>query len=351
MEMDIPANIQKLPLSVISRMRLERAYIILAKSIKKSVCNKNEGASSFYPLVRNNRLYGNEYLLRKYAGCTDYLYAIIEHGLYFGNNQQKVGLKHEWELGCILTSGNYRKFLINKFYPNYYCETIGPMIHYTDINTDYQEILRKNMDKNGRTLLFFPVHGSEKFSAVYDVNSVVKKMIEIAHKKNCTNIIICTYLGDMDLYCNIISNEYSDNNIQVTSCGEQYNQDFLTRQKSMICLADVTVSNSLGTHLGYCVYLNKPHILLPQDMVYCGSKEELEKDFGKENRSENWKDDFEQEKNLFQQVFSYSDTDIVSKDQYELCDYYWGFSNVRSPEEIKEIFEKCKSYALKYLNH
>ena len=39
---------------------------------------------------------------------------------------------------------------------------------------------------------------------------------------------------------------------------------FLSRLKSIIQLSDLTMSNNVGTHLGYCIYLNKPHWIVRQ---------------------------------------------------------------------------------------
>lgn len=176
----IPDIIQILPLNIITRMKIERRYILLAKKINRILGRKKDTDCSYYPLVRNNRFYGDEVLLRKYSKEKDFLYAIIEHGLYFGNNTAKVGNLSEWELGCILTLGDYRKELINREYPDFYCETIGPLIHYADIDIDYMNTLKDKICRDKRTLLFFPVHGNENFAPIYDARVTLNKILSIA---------------------------------------------------------------------------------------------------------------------------------------------------------------------------
>lgn len=334
-------------LPIVQKMKIERCYIKNIKSIKKILRIPDETASSFYPLVRNNRFYGDEELIRNYSNTNEDLYAIIEHGLYFGNNSSKVGNDFEWELGCILTSGDYRKNLISDFFPNYLCETIGPMIHYAKAEQTYKDDLRRKLVANRKTLLFFPVHGNEFFTPEYDTEQTLNKIIEIADRHDCYNIVVCVYYGNMNLF-NHIANKLNNDRITITTCGNRYDSSFLMKQRAMIELSDITVSNNLGTHLGYCTYLGKPHILLPQNFSYIGNKTAIESDFGGSNRSNNWKSDFEKEKKRFQGLFN-GDSEVITEEQRKLCDYYWGFSKVKSPAEIRTIYRSCREYSAEFV--
>lgn len=340
--------LHKTKLPVICRLKLERTYIKTIKKTKKLFGIQDDANLSFYPLVRNNQFYGDEELLRNYAGVKEDLYAIIEHGLYFGNNTSKVGNSFEWELGCILTSGDYRKELINREFPDYFCETIGPMIHYAAVDNGFKEDLRSKIDDKKRTMLFFPVHGNEYFTPEYDTEKTLLKILEIADKNLCYNIIVCVYNGNMELFKSV-AEKLNHNRIIITTCGNRYDASFLGKQKAMIELSDLTISNNLGTHLGYCIYLGKPHILLPQSFSYIGDEAVIKADFGTDNRSENWKDDFEQEKALFQRIFHPGQSKITHE-QWELCDFYWGYSRIKTPNEIKTIYEHCHNYAMNYIN-
>ena len=104
----IPDYIRGLPLQILQRLRLEKIYHYIAKPINGVLGRRDYGKIFFQPLVYSNSYYGNEYVLRRYAEIKKDLFAIIEHGLFLGNNTRKVGLEHEWDLGCILTYGNYR---------------------------------------------------------------------------------------------------------------------------------------------------------------------------------------------------------------------------------------------------
>ena len=122
----------------------------------------------------------------------------------------------------------------------------------------------------------------------------------------------------------------------------------MAKQKALISLADLTISNSLGTHLGYCVYLGKPHILLRQDFCYVGDEKSLAEDFGSSNRSENWKNDFEKEKEIFQKIFNINES-TITEEQYKLCNYYWGYDCIKTPDELRDILINSNCYAQKYV--
>ena len=45
----------------------------------------------------------------------------------------------------------------------------------------------------------------------------------------------------------------------------------------MIKLADMTISNAVGTHIGYCIYLNRPHYIFSQSVNYIANSTMEEK--------------------------------------------------------------------------
>lgn len=341
--------IQRLPLPTIKRLQLMRAYHSVAKPINK-LLNRNKVINEipFEPLIYSNKLYGNEYLLHRYAGIDGDLFAIIEHGLYFGNNTKKIPSELEWELGCILTYGEYRKKLINQIYPDYYCEAIGAPILYAD-SEKYQKTVKEELQISGEILLFFPAHGLNFVTPIFEIDNLSEQLLSIARDNSCNNIIISTYssVTGTKLYHSLKS-KARDIIISGYSCGTRYDQEFLNRQKALISLSKITASNSLGSHVGYCVGLQRPHVILKQEITYEGR--DTEKEFGEQTRSTNWEKQYMMEQDLFEKVFPpQSGQLILTDEQYKLCDYYWGFSKKKTPEEIREIFQKCHEYALEFV--
>lgn len=347
----IPEHIRKLPLPIIQRLRLERMYHNVARPINRMLGRHKEDCVKIYfePLVHSNQLYGNEYLIRRYAGINEDLFAIIEHGLFFGHNKKKIPYEHEWELGCILTYGEYRKNLIQQVFPYYYCETIGAPILYADSEEKYLLEIKNTLQISEKILLFFPAHGIDIVTPKYSVDILSDKLLSLAIENGCCNIVICSYsLSPSDELYQALINKAKEIRIFIYSCGSRFDQEFLLRQRALISLSTVTASNSLGTHVGNCVGLQKPHAILKQEITYEG---DTEKAFGEQMRSANWKDQFLKEKNLFENMFPYTSGQLtLTKEQYDFCDYYWGFSKKKTPEEIHEIYRRCHEHALEFIN-
>ena len=111
------------------------------------------------------------------------------------------------------------------------------------------------------------------------------------------------------------------------TCGYREDCHFLERQRTLIKLADFTMSNSIGTHVGYCVYMGKPHYSFKQwyeyDIVL-----HSEKDTAKAQGEL-----FEQE--VVRDAFS-SCEEAITEQQLSICKKYWGFGlcEVEGRDEI-----------------
>lgn len=339
---------QKLPLSVIQKQRTRKEYNLIKYRINRLLGgNKEYGNISFQPLVTSNRLFGNEYLISRFAGMNEDLYAIIEHGLFFGNNTQKVLNPFEYDLGCILTYGEYRKELIQRVFSDYYCETIGAPILYADNEEMYRQRIISELQLSGKTLLFFPVHGVIIVKAKFNVDTLADRLLSLASENGCCNIIISNYLlTPSDNLYQSLRNKAKGIKVFMYSCGSRFDQEFLFRQRAMISLSAITASNSLGTHIGNCVGLHKPHVILKSEITYEG---DTEKEFGEKARGANWKEQFAIEQDLFEKTFPYPSGQLtLTEEQYKLCDYYWGFSKKKTPEEIREIYRQCREHAFEF---
>lgn len=335
--------IRNLPFSKLVKMKIERRYRMFKDKIKKC-------SASYYPLVMTNISYGDEFLLKRYSGFNGYIYAVIEHGLYLGRNSSRIeDERDDYDLKNIITLSDYRTETIKDAFPGYHCLAVGPMIHYAQINGEFQEYIEKKK-KPGKALLYFPVHGTGCVSPRYNKSNTFQKIVNIAKNHKCVNIIVCVYRGYRDNVAEI--NEYlayekssDDINVIVTDCGLKTDEKFLDRLKTLIQLCDYAASNALGTNLGYCIYLNKPYYLLSDDVTYLGADKMLKREFGDESRSSNWQSDYEKEKSIFNQMFSDTSIEKVTDEQQKLCSYYWGYNHVMAPEDLLKELETIAEYA------
>lgn len=98
---------------------------------------------------------------------------------------------------------------------------------------------------------------------------------------------------------------------KIISCGFRDDTSFLPRLKSYINLADQVIGDSVGTHIGYCIALNKP-------FRYFNLNTEMNI-----NESESNKLDFVT-KNSNKIKESFLDSTSIGQKEIEICDYYWG---------------------------
>ncbi len=135
--------------------------------------------------------------------------------------------------------------------------------------------------------------------------------------------------------------KYENKGYIIVSAGHRDNNDyFLDRLKTIIELSDMTISNSLGTHVGYCVFLGKPHHIYSQEIKI---EADSVQDFNIEMNSRGT--DFEKyysfEKMSFNRLFSQY-KEQITKEQINLCNKYWGFDEIKSKEELYFIFDYCE---------
>ena len=115
--------------------------------------------------------------------------------------------------------------------------------------------------------------------------------------------------------------------------------NFLKRLKSIIELSDMTMSNSIATHIGYCLYMNKPHYVdLSQSINRIQENNDRQAKLVMDNEKNSQKT-FKDNENIIKLSELFSDFNCkITKEQQELVSYLWGFNEVKSPEELKKLF-------------
>lgn len=320
--MDIKQYITDLPISAKSKIML---YNKIRRLVWKFKYNKQQYKilRNTQPFIPSNGAYGHEYWLKKYANYEGDIKAMIEHGVYFGNNKYKIGFKAEWEIGGIITYGDSRETLLKSLYPNYKILSIGPRIHYSPVNKDlYDELTYQLYDKE-KTVVVFPAHSLDSTQAKYDIDNFIKNIYDFIEKYQIGNVVICLHPAD---YGHKIDLKYKDHKFILTGAGND-TINFLPRLKAIFSIADITYSNSLGTHIGYSIYMNVPHVLDVQQVIG-------------ETHSDDVVQGFYQEQSMFEQIFS-KDLNMgfnITDEQRKLCDYYWGFSKIKSPFDLHQEF-------------
>lgn len=312
--------------------RLKHDCLAYKDLLIDKVCMKSlyEGDSRFCvrdsvdEFLAANAYYGLASAIRGYAGYNKPLPVLFEHGLYPTHAILDSEIQR-YNLPCVLTLGRRRSGAISSKM-GWPVLPIGPYICYAApflSNTERTKLKARL----GKTLMFIPGHGLEENSILYDTKDVIGQVRRIARDNGMQTVIVCLYFADLNKYSTL----YEDAGFRVVCCGHRLDSSFLSRQRTYFEISDLVVTNAFGTYIGYALSLGKP-------LVYLNTNVEYELKDSSENEFE-WKKDIELKKipELFSEVLV-----RPSREQLDLLDGWWGFSNLRTPEELLRLLEFCE---------
>ncbi|MDR5637928.1 hypothetical protein RHH25_00735 [Thermosynechococcus sp. PP42] len=272
---------------------------------------------------QQNTYYGISHTLKKYANISlqKKLMATIEHGLYLSDTVWDADLSPS--ASGIVTFSKYRERIISK-YTDKKVFPVGPYIHYANlINSEKLEELKAKL---GRTLLFFPAHSTHWIEAQFEHLETIEVLKNLS--ASFDSILVCFYWKD---YKPNIFSLYRKHNFYCTTAGHIFDWNFLSRLKSVISLSDFTASNTIGTHVGYCVYMQKPHWLFEQKITYNCSQNVSLKEINNLRKSV-----LSKEYQQLTQLFT-NHLPTITDEQYSICKFLWGFDEIKTKEELKAI--------------
>ena len=272
-------------------------------------------ANSFYGLGGN---------LENASGYKGKVVGFIEHGLHLGGANP---VTTSSPLPCIITLGERRRKAIRQT-TNKPVFTVGPYIHYAKSYID-EEAARKIKKELGKTLLVFPSHGIEGVEALYDTNVFIGEVKSFVHNHSVDTVLVSLYFKDIPKYFSC----YRNAGMRVVCAGHRSDPAFLSRQKSLIELSDFTLSNNVGTHIGYCCSLGKPHLIISQETHYHCSDASSKKSIPNHTSVE-----FELDRRTIQSAFSSLDS-WGTKVQEKVLEEYWGFGEEKDAEQLRSFFE------------
>ncbi len=294
-------------------------------------------AMNYVDVFPENNLYGLSYQLRRYLGADEKkrmkTLCYVEHGLYMGDYVNWFSYNYS-EIRKVITFGDFREKVLNshlEFSQRHIpILKIGPYIHYSFSLLKEQE-KREIKETFGKILLVFPSHSVAKIGNVtYDIDAFCKEIDYVKSKISCDSVFVCLYWKDVedDQCCKI----YESHGFKIVCAGHRNDYLFMSRLKSIIELADYTMSNEVGTNLGYCIYMGKPHYVYQQKIGWDDGDDVFMK---RQNMSSESFHSFDSVKAEIASFFSESPTTITEK-QRKIVDYYWGLNNVKTPEELKK---------------
>jgi len=282
----------------------------------------------FHPIIDNN-FYGIGTSLNLYSGLkkNNLIKCYIEHGYFFGSYVAEDSKKY-W---CknVLTFNERRESHLKPYnFNNIY--QIGPYIHYAEQYSSPAQF-DKYKSELGKMLLVFPMHSSTGTYLDYDFKLFFDFIDKI--KNNYDSVVISVFWTDLNNEKFI--HECESRQYKIFSAGNRYDQFFLSRLKDIINLSNMTISNGVGTHLIYSVYLKKPHYIYKQniDEKTLNKKGEFELSIYDNNEYEIRK----HEMNELEVLFGNSYNDKLTPKQFKYCETRFGFDKIKTPKELLNI--------------
>lgn len=305
-------------------------YKLFKKAVSeyKAYVGKRDRIFSFVQYGGEGLYYGHRKAFFEYAGesnskNSNYLLPYFEHGINW--QEQDFPFYSKTNLHSLVFQGRYKNEMIHKKRPNLPIYNIGPYVYYAKPYYT-KKFFETTKQKNGKTLLLYPLHTCEGATAEYDRAEFVKKIVD-RFKMKYNTIMISVYWNDID---DPLYDAFEAEGMQLVSAGYRGDQKFISRLRTIIELSDMTAGNHLGTHIGYCLALNKGHVIFN---VNAQANESFRHLSGSEQRV------YEQTLELFYKAFAHNQPNAEDKKlQSVLFDKYWGGINcIKSVEEAKRI--------------
>ena len=271
-------------------------------------------STGFY-ISMQTKYYGHYKILKHFA--LSHFNTIVEHGVYASDSD--VTLKYDllWQQSIfpinIVTFSKQRQdviesYIVQKNRKNIKTFSVGPYIKYAN-NFLAPEKLAELKKELGKILLVYPLHSIEVATYQYNTEDFIKQIEAVKH--DFDTVIISCYWYDLTKNAHL---PYIHKNYKIACSGRREDPFFLNRQKDLMSLCDMVMSNGVGTHVGYAIAMDKP-CYIPY------LKSEL---IGKVNivKETNQDEKYEQFRSIAQAFRNYSFE--ITPEQRQLISFWWG---------------------------
>lgn len=294
---------------------------------KKHICKEEYRANAYYGIAK---------CFKDYSGYEGKIEACIEHGVYFGdyiNDRECIesGFPAVFTFGCARVEHLRKKSEKLLF-------AVGPYISYAHNLISDEEILSIKK-KFGKTLLVFPTHSVDRVLVEMNSNQLIGKIENFKEDHSFQTVLVCLYYRDIEVERD---KDYINAGYKVVTAGRREDKDFLNRLHTFFSISDYSISNNVGTHIGYSIALKVPHTILSEEVKYNTASKVDEKDVTTLHNPY-----AVLEKRLVREVFE-KHSDYITQGQIRICERFWGLNLVRQPLELKymleltnDIFKKC----------
>lgn len=279
----------------------------------------------------DNNMYGLSAILKSYCGIPldKPIKSCMEHGLYFGDYVSRDENYYPKYLK-IITLGKYREEKLRKKGCARKITLIGPYINYAhSLLTEYEMMRIK--EQFGKILLVFPSHSIEGARSEYDFNNFLQEICRL--KSAFDSVWVCFFFADLDRR-NFVD-AYEKNGFKIVTCGHKYDLNFMNRQRTLMELSAATMSNDVGTHVGYSIALKKPHYIYRQKIENLYDNGALEKKHT-DNILQESSHSYLSDRAEVYRAFS-NDDFVITEEQLKVVEKYWGHLVPLSAKDLRGL--------------
>ena len=307
----------------------------------------------YIDLSGNSSLYGHSHSLKDYIEVNpEFVFSDvhIQHGVYLHGFETSV---FDYYLNKIIVMSDLVKYRIIEnmsLVNSKKIMSIGPFIMYANrIYPDFR--FHKMKSKLGRTLVVYLPHSRNEEKNYIYLNNLIYTPERIdeslsEYKKLFETIIVCNHVDSSSIEKRF---KFNDLGYIYVVAGNPNDINFLSRQRTIMELADHSISYSVSTHVGYFISLGISHEIInlsrrdvhdksnlnsylgfkvPKSKINCGYMKILS-DLELEVTSEEI-----EVLNAF-----YYCGDEISDTQKNIVEKYWGTISLISKNEIREFIE------------
>lgn len=275
-----------------------------------------------------NNFYGAAEQIKRFLNLpSSYpLKAALQHGNQYGETFWDAEIHNP--LPVSLAWGEQRAAVWKKHTEKPLC-TIGAPFFYTKSLFSVDVIARERA-RLGKNLLVFPTHSTHHITTSFDTETWLEKIRE--NSKYFSTVRICIYWKD---YLLGRHKPYVEAGYECVSAGHMYDLNFLPRLRFLLEVCDATMSNQLSSHVGYSLFLGKPHKLFQQELAFSVEYDERNVRAGFLA--------YLQDPGVQKILASFSTTEFhITPEQLAVLDPYFGFSALKSPSELFAILRMAE---------
>jgi len=275
-----------------------------------------------------NEMYGIGYCFRRYSGYYGQIYCASEHGIP-PLRVDNYGEFRDNGASILLVPSVQRREILQPL-TNKLILTYGPsFIPYAC--PIYDEFSIKNIKNTyGKTLVVFPQHDNDvavHIGYLENANRFIEITKEVKEKFQFDTVIACMYYIDIERGMDKL---YRDQGWQIVSAGYNKNYDFADCLLTIFKLSDGIITQGF-TGIAYATYLGIPALYVP------GRYKLNHATIGKQEVPD-WVIPTDKElERIFGKYF-----DKVTDEQMNYCNEVWGYDQVKTQEELREIFLLAK---------